>query len=151
MRAFLYITNALADASRLRLLLSLRSGELCVCQLTELLGLAPSTVSKHLSILHQAGLVNSRKEGRWIYYSLPGEEASVIVREALRWVETSLADDARAFEDRRHLESILKQNPTELCKRQTRREAAPAEPLEVDYRQASSEEAAPLVTEKLER
>ena len=43
-------------------------GELCACQITELFGLAPSTMSKHLSILYQAGLVDSRKEGRWIYF-----------------------------------------------------------------------------------
>jgi DNA-binding transcriptional ArsR family regulator len=50
----------------------LTSGELCVCQVTEVLQLAPSTVSKHMSILRQAGLVEARKEGRWIYYRLVG-------------------------------------------------------------------------------
>jgi ArsR family transcriptional regulator len=55
MREFMNITKALADENRVRTLLALRKGELCVCQTTEL-GLAPSTVSKHLSILYQAGL-----------------------------------------------------------------------------------------------
>ena len=64
------ITKALADENRVRVLLALRKGELCVCQITELFGLAPSTVSKHLSILFQADLVESRKDGLWIYYSL---------------------------------------------------------------------------------
>jgi DNA-binding transcriptional ArsR family regulator len=73
----------LSDESRVRTLLALRKGELCVCQIKELFGLAPSTVSKHLSILFQAGLAESRKEGRWIYYSLPGKSAPVAVREVM--------------------------------------------------------------------
>jgi ArsR family transcriptional regulator len=46
-------------------------GELCVCQLIKMLGLAPSTVSKHMSILRQARLVQARKEGKWMYYRFP--------------------------------------------------------------------------------
>jgi DNA-binding transcriptional ArsR family regulator len=80
MRDCLNITKALSDENRLRMLMALRDGELCVCQLTELMGLAMSTVSKHLSILYQAGLVDARKEGRWMYYSLPGKGASPAAR-----------------------------------------------------------------------
>ena len=61
---------ALSDSTRVRLLHALRGGELCVCQLIELVGLSPSTVSKHLSILRDAGLVDSRKDGRWVHYRL---------------------------------------------------------------------------------
>jgi ArsR family transcriptional regulator len=118
MRAFMNITKALADENRIRALLALRQGELCVCQITELFGLAPSTISKHLSILFQAGLVESRKDGRWIYYKLPGQTASVEVREALDWVEKSLAGNTHVLEDAKQLKKILKQDPTELCKRQ---------------------------------
>jgi DNA-binding transcriptional ArsR family regulator len=121
MRQFMNLTRALADESRLRILLALRPGELCVCQVTELLQLAPSTVSKHLSILYQAGLVESRKDGRWMYYRLPGEEAVVTVREAIDWVMKSLADLPRITEDLRQLKRILKLDPVELCKRQCRR------------------------------
>jgi DNA-binding transcriptional ArsR family regulator len=70
MRELLAITNALADQSRVSTLLALRHGRLCVCRIVELLQLAPSTVSKHLSILWQAGLVESRKTGRWVYYTI---------------------------------------------------------------------------------
>jgi DNA-binding transcriptional ArsR family regulator len=86
---FLNITKALADENRLRMLLALQNGELCVCQITELMGLAMSTVSKHLSLLYQAGLVNARKEGRWMYYSLPGKGAPTAAREAVGWVRRS--------------------------------------------------------------
>ena len=69
MRDFMAIVKALADENRVRALMALRERELCVCEIIELLGLAPSTVSKHLSILYQAGLLESRKDGRWVYYS----------------------------------------------------------------------------------
>jgi len=75
MREFMAIAKALADESRTRVLMFLRGGELCVCQIVEMLGLAPSTVSKHMAILHQARLVESRKDGRWTYYRLPKEDA----------------------------------------------------------------------------
>ena len=61
---------AISDPGRLRLLISLAGRSLCVCQMTELLGLAPSTVSKHLSILKAAGLVTESKKGRWVYHEL---------------------------------------------------------------------------------
>ena len=112
------ITKALADESRVRTLLALRQGELCVCQITELFGFAPSTVSKHLSILFQARLVESRKDGRWIYYQLPGKNAPAAVREALAWIEKALADSPQALEDNKKLNIILKQDPVDLCKRQ---------------------------------
>jgi len=118
MREFMNITKALADTNRIRTLLALRQGELCVCQITELLGIAPSTMSKHLSILFQAGLVESRKDGRWIYYALPGRTAPVAVREALDWIKKSLDGQPRVAEDRQSLKRILRQDPAELCKRQ---------------------------------
>ena len=120
MREFMNITKALADEKRVRVLLALRKGELCVCQLTELLGLAVSTVSKHLSILYQARLVETRKEGRWIYYRLPGKEAPLVVRGAIDWVERSMADSPQIAEDIQKLKTLMKLNPSTLCKRQCR-------------------------------
>jgi DNA-binding transcriptional ArsR family regulator len=121
MREFMNITKALADESRVRTLLALRGGELCVCQITELFGFAPSTVSKHLSILFQARLVESRKDGRWIYYQLPGKNAPGAVREALNWIEKSQARDPQILADKKQLAKILKQDPAELCKRQCKK------------------------------
>jgi len=114
------ISKALADANRVRMVLALRERELCACQLTELLGLAPSTMSKHLSILYQAQLVDVRKEGRWVYYSLPGKKAPPSIRAALKWVDSSLADNEQAAADGRRLKQILKINPTDLCRKQCR-------------------------------
>ena len=118
MREFMNITNALADATRVRVLLALRRQELCACQLTELFGLAQSTMSKHFYLLRQAGLVDSRKDGRWVYYALPDKDASPAVRDALAWVQRSLADDPRVAEDLKILKKVLKCDPVELCRRQ---------------------------------
>ena len=63
--------QALANEKRVRVLLALRGGGLCVCQITELFGLAPSAISKHLFILHQAERVESRKDGRADCRGLP--------------------------------------------------------------------------------
>jgi ArsR family transcriptional regulator len=117
MQSFLKITKALADESRLRMLMALGLGELCVCQLTELLGLAMSTVSKHLSVLHQAGLVTVRREGRWMYYSLPGKGAPSAAREAVAWVRLSLAASERARRDAKRLKKVLAMDLARLCKR----------------------------------
>lgn len=117
MREFMAITKALSDPNRVRILLSLRRGELCVCQITELLDLATSTISKHLSILNQAGLIFSRKTERWVYYRLPDRTASVTVHEALDWVLKSLGNTEETIADAAKLKMILKIDPVELCRR----------------------------------
>ena len=117
MKEFLNITKALADESRVRILMALQGGELCVCQITELLGLAISTVSKHLSVLYQAGLVNARKEGRWMYYSLPAKGTPTVAREAVAWVRRSLDAQERVADDRKRLKRVLAMDVSVLCKR----------------------------------
>ncbi len=112
------ITKALADENRVRTLLALRKGELCVCQITELFGLAPSTISKHLSVLYQAGLVESRKDGRWIYCRLPGKDAPAMVRELIAWVEKATGSNPRIVQDNLKLKRVLKADAGKLCKRQ---------------------------------
>jgi len=114
------VTKALSDPNRVRILLALRRGELCVCQITELFGLAPSTVSKHLSVLHHAGLIRSRKTERWVHYRLPDKSAPVAVREALDWAHKSLAKTSEAVADARRLNRIMKMDLTEICRRQCR-------------------------------
>ena len=118
MREVLDITKALADGNRLRVLMALTAGELCVCQIVELLRLAPSTVSKHMSILRQARLVESRKDGRWMYYRLPKRGAPKAVKDALAWVRRHLAQSPQIVKDRKDLQKILSMDPEELCKGQ---------------------------------
>jgi DNA-binding transcriptional ArsR family regulator len=109
------ITKALSDEQRVRVLMALQRGELCVCQIVELLGLATSTVSKHMSILKQARLVDSRKEGRWMYYRLADDDAPVAARKAIAWVAGSLSGDAQVHRDKQRLAAICTSDPHELC------------------------------------
>jgi ArsR family transcriptional regulator len=118
MRDFMAITKALSDPNRVRILLALRNGELCVCQITELFGFAPSTVSKHLSILHNADLIRSRKSERWVYYRLPDKAAPIAVREALEWVHKSLRQTDEVADDAKKLKQILKTDLAVICRRQ---------------------------------
>lgn len=118
MREILDITKAMADGNRLRAMMALTDGELCVCQIVELLQLAPSTVSKHMHILHQARLIESRKEGRWMYYRLPDGDAPPAVVQAVAWVRENLTTSPEVRRDRKRLKEILSTNPEDLCKRQ---------------------------------
>lgn len=71
--------KALGDPVRLRLFSLLAAGdELCVCHLTDALQLPQSTVSRHLALLRGAGLVETRRDGKWIHYRLTGEIARAL-------------------------------------------------------------------------
>jgi len=107
MRDCMTVIRALADENRVRVLMALRRGELCVCQIIAMLGLAPSTVSKHMSILKNARLVDSRKDGRWVYYRLADECCGSIENDAVRWINRCLADDPAVAADTRRLDEIL--------------------------------------------
>ncbi len=106
---FLTIIKAMADENRLRILMALRGKELCVCTLTELLNLAPSTTSKHLSVLKQARLIESVKDGKFVYYRLvmPESKNYPIVQSAYKWLEESLADSQQVETDAALLQSII--------------------------------------------
>jgi len=75
--------KVLAHPVRLRILALLRGGELCVCEVAQVLGLAPSTVSEHLTGLRRAGLVREWKVGRWVHVALSDEPAIHPMLEAL--------------------------------------------------------------------
>jgi ArsR family transcriptional regulator len=120
MREFMAITKALSDPGRVRILLALRRRELCVCQITELFGFAPSTMSKHLSILHHAGLIQSRKTERWVHYRLPDRSVPAAVRKALDWVHQSLAKTTEVKADAQRLGKILQMDLKTICRRQCR-------------------------------
>ena len=85
MKNILNITKALADEGRLKILLMLGGTELCVCHIVESLALAPSTVSKHLSILEQAGLIETHKKGRWVHCRLPSDPQPE-AKSAINWL-----------------------------------------------------------------
>ena len=107
--------KALGDVTRVRALVALEQGEVCLCQLIDLLELAPSTVSRHLDLLHRAGLVRRRKEGRWHYFRLAGEDAPADVRGALRWTLDAVGKDPRIHADRRRMREVLAKDPRETA------------------------------------
>jgi ArsR family transcriptional regulator len=113
MNEFLRIAKALSDETRVRALLSLSGGELCLCQVVDLLGLSPSTVSKHMSVLRDAGLVASRREGRWIHYRLSGNTPPA--RAALRWVRQSLDGERIVAEDAKRVGRIRGRDKSEVA------------------------------------
>jgi len=115
MRQFMAIAKALADENRVRAMLLLRSGELCLCQIIEMLALAPSTVSKHMAVLRGAGLVESRKSGRWHYYRLAGDDGPKCAAETVRWLTRCLGRDKQVLADSRRLKSVRKMRRAELC------------------------------------
>jgi ArsR family transcriptional regulator, arsenate/arsenite/antimonite-responsive transcriptional repressor len=83
--------RALADPVRLELLAHIAArGPICVCHLEEALAYRQSRVSKHLAVLRRAGLVTSRREGSWAYYSV-NREGLEIARDFLDQVDASLA------------------------------------------------------------
>ena len=98
MRELLKVARALSDANRVKALCAVRTRELCACEVIALLGLAPSTVSKHMAILMNADLVRGRKQGRWMYYSVPGRDAPPVVRRALAWVWSATAEERADME-----------------------------------------------------
>lgn len=117
MKEFITISKALSDEQRVRALMALKDGELCACQIIELLGLAPSTVSRHMSVLKQAGLVECRKDARWMYYRLPANaDASAMIRHTLHWLTGCLKDDPAVAKDRKRMKGITGQDPSALCK-----------------------------------
>ncbi len=118
MRATLRITKALADAQRVRILMLLQQGERCVCQIVEVLGLASSTISKHLSILEDADLIVGRKDGRWAYYRLSSGNAGAFSRPVRAWLAKKLADDPTVKEDKKKLGRVTACRPDVLRKRQ---------------------------------
>ena len=110
--------KALADENRLRIVAALEGEELCLCQLVELLGLATSTVSRHASILQQAQLVESRKQGRWTYFRT-SEDAPPEAAGANDLVISQLQGTRQVREDRKKLKRILRTDPEELCRKQS--------------------------------
>jgi len=107
------VARALGHPARLRAVAMLRSGELCVCQITAVLGLAPSTVSLHLRELKRCGLVTERKDGRWVFIALADDPG------ARGWIDTALAaagGDPQLEEDARMVARLRRMPVEELCR-----------------------------------
>ena len=99
------IFKALSDKNRIRIIKMLQKKPLCVCEIRAVLKLAVSTVSQHLSILREAGLIKDWKEGKWINYKI-NPEPDQPVSNALLFVQLQLEDDETVKRDRKIIETI---------------------------------------------
>lgn len=122
---FELVAKAIADPSRVRVLKLLATGELCVCQITTVLALAPATVSKHLAALKAAGLVQQRRDGRWAYYRLAERQLNPYAARFLAMVGDCLGDDPTIAEDRRLL-ALVRAVPLQVLCAQGRSALSPA-------------------------
>jgi ArsR family transcriptional regulator len=104
--------KALGHPARLRIVAMLRAGELCACQVTAVLHLAPSTVSAHLAELRRAGLVVERKEGRWVHYRLAQTKDAIEIGE---WLWERIKRDPRIRGDAAVVRQLRKVPVAELC------------------------------------
>jgi len=105
--------KALAHPARLRMLAMLRTGELCVCQIIAPLRLAPSTVSAHLAELRRSGLLEERKQGRWVYYGLSRNRMAERLFEIL-W--PALETDPQVAADAAVVAKLREVSVDELCR-----------------------------------
>lgn len=123
METTLEMMKALSDMNRLRIVAALgRYDELCACQITELLQVTGATASRHLSVLQHAGLLKSRKEGRWVYFKLSNPAGT----EALfQWLERAFKASNSLKADFEALDNIVGITREDLCRRQRGVECCP--------------------------
>ena len=106
MRETIQTFKALSDPNRIRILKMLEVRSLCVCEITEILDLATSTVSKHLSILRDAGFIVDEKEGKWVNYRIDKSRWNRYSAEILPLMEDWLNDDDQIRSDREKLQAV---------------------------------------------
>ena len=100
------IFKALSDKSRLRIIKMLQQKQLCVCEITEILQLAASTVSNHLSILAEAGFIIGEKDGKWINYRINANPADTSLASILMYLNMVLNDDETIKSDGKIISSV---------------------------------------------
>lgn len=109
MKHFIRIMKALSDPTRVRILKILEGKELCVCEIQSLVRLAQSTVSKHMKLLEEAGLVDYRKEGSWIIYQLTTDSESTYATTILKNLPQWLNDDMQLQEMKLKMDQVDKE------------------------------------------
>ena len=115
LRDYEAVLKAAADPNRARILKMLERGEMCVCQIVATLELSQSTVSKHLSLLRAAGLVEERKEGRWVHFRLADDRMNDYALPLLSLLRRWLAKDITIREDGKRAGRIRRIPVEQLC------------------------------------
>ncbi len=114
MKDFLKVTKAVSDRNRVKILKMLQHKTMCVCEMREALQLAQPTVSNHLRVLEDAGLVVSSKDGLWVNYNLADGANSPYAASILGNLRHWLDDDPQVYE---LLEKIPAINREDICKK----------------------------------
>lgn len=114
MRETAALFKALSEETRLRILAILTQGEICVCDLMEVLDLPQSTVSRHLGTLRNAGLVGDQRRGVWIYYRLL-EHSEPVNRELLNILRGDIGHLDQVQVDREKLQALLERKEQDSC------------------------------------
>jgi len=109
MKSYLNILKCLGDANRLRILLMLEIRPLCVCEISEVLNIALSTISAHLKLLKSSGLIEDEKDGRWVIYRLVRDND--FFNELLNILKEKLQNDEEVIHDRTVISHITR----EIC------------------------------------
>lgn len=102
--------KTLSDPGRLRILKMLQSKKLCVCELTDILNLATSTVSKHLSILKENGFIIEEKDGKWVNYMINPTPTDPRISALLSSLDFWIADDETIINDKKKLTVVDRNN-----------------------------------------
>jgi len=114
MKEFLKVMKAFSDPNRVKIVKMLQKKEMCVCELQAALKLAQPTVSSHLKLLEEAGLVRSRKEGLWVNYHLADGAANPYAAALLAQLKTWLDQDPEIGGLLAHLPGIRRED---ICKK----------------------------------
>lgn len=120
MQDFVKALKALSDETRLRILNLILVRECCVCEMMQALNISETRASRNLRLLCDAGLLQRRKEGLWVLYSVNHEDAPAYIPELIEAVKKGLTGNKIAAQDREHLKNVERVGPT-CVERQRRR------------------------------
>jgi ArsR family transcriptional regulator, arsenate/arsenite/antimonite-responsive transcriptional repressor len=114
MRELLKVLKATADKNRLRILKMLEQKDMCVCELSAVLGIAQPSVSRHMSLLKEAGLVCDERDGQWIIYRLCAEKVNQYAPVMLKQLKVWVNEDPCVKHDKKTAPALCRQ---EICKK----------------------------------
>ena len=115
MRELMLVLKAVADKNRMRILKMLEKKSMCVCELAATLKIKQPSVSKHLSILKNAGLIQDERNGQWIDYSLCNEQVNKYSPVMQATIKKWLNDDPTIKSDLKKTKTLCRQ---EICKKE---------------------------------
>jgi len=114
MKELVKVFKAVGDPNRIRILKMLQKKKMCVCELSAVLGITQPSVSRHLSMMRDAGIVRDERDGQWINYELCEEKVNQYAPVIMRYLKDWINDSPRIKEDAAKLKHL---NREQLCKK----------------------------------